>query len=631
MASDEDTVNNIAYLSQYIEESRGRVAILEEELETTRQESTVQLNALNDKVRRSESDKLALQKEVLVLRDTLRVKQEQVADSAHKADSISLRNEIAALQDRLKAESSVDVARLQSEKAVLKEETVRLRENLRLGTERSAQLRRLESENASLRHELVGLQHALKVKQEPPSETRLSEPRLAEVQRQLDEERTQKEALQIKCTSLYAQVKQSADLAAKTLKERVDSLKELAKMRIESGKVTSDLERVQRMCDEVTEANSAGAAEQAALIEASDAAMAALKAENTGLTEQLSASSAKISKVKTKYKKAKADKEALQQMLNELTETPREDEHMDVDSTAMPEDPGDLKYDTSGNKPHEEDPGEQGNDTHKQENDPQGVIHISRCFSPSQRDSLVEEGSDEVVAENLPQIIDREHNLLEKYRQHFGSLPGGCTLPSLSELAVFRNVSSYTAEVSSNSSSFHSKFLYLPGRTVNIREGSYVVMGPTHRYDRAVGLWVEASDPQIFDGSTHELFVKLKKRIRYMGSFQCLDLRHIHPRGIKPSGAVKKHIIEGLALGVPRPQNHETLLRLCYPDGAIKVHAMGLRFVGFNQTLYDSLRKKYIAGAKPGPVISKRKAEEEGVEAPKYSLRKRQKTEASPA
>ncbi|KAJ7679506.1 hypothetical protein DFH06DRAFT_1166757 [Mycena polygramma] len=136
MASDEDTVKNIAYLSQYIEESHGRVTTLEEALENTRQESTARLNALNGKVRRSESEKSALQKEVLVLRDTLRVKQERVSDLGHEAENISLRTEIAALQDRLKAESSVDVAQLQSKTAVLKEETVRLREELRLTTER---------------------------------------------------------------------------------------------------------------------------------------------------------------------------------------------------------------------------------------------------------------------------------------------------------------------------------------------------------------------------------------------------------------------------------------------------------------------------------------------------------------
>ncbi|KAJ6476518.1 hypothetical protein C8R47DRAFT_1141687 [Mycena vitilis] len=612
MASDEDTVKNIAYLSQYIEESRGHVAILEEELERTRQEFTVQLNALNGAVERIELEKATLQKEVLVLRDTLRVKQERVADSVNEAENISLRQEIAALQTQLKADNSVDVDLLLSEKSALKEETVRLREELRLRTERSAQLPRLESENTSLRHELVGLRHVLKVKQETPSETRLSETNVAEVQRQLDEERVQKETLQIKCSSLYAQVKQSADLAAKTLRERVDSLKELAQMRIESGKVKSDLERVRLMCDEVTEANSARAAGQAALIEASDTAIMALKTENAGLTEQLSVSSTKISKAKTKYKKAKADKEALQQMLNEVTQGPRVDERMDDDLTAIPEAPGELRNGDPGNEPRE-------------------GHHIHQKNEHQSGDSAVGEGSDDVIAENPRQILGREE-LLEEYRHRFASSSGGRTLPALRELSVFRNTSSYLAEVGTNHSSFHSKFLYLPGRLVTIWGGNYAVIGPTHRYDRTASRWIEASDPQLFDGSTHELFIKTKKKIRYMGTYKCLDLRHLHLRGINSADAGDKAIIKSLALGVPRPRKQETLLRQCYPDGVIKVHILGLRFVGFNQTLYDSLRNKYVAGAKPGPVVSKRKAEEEGVEAVKwYRIRKRQKTEASPA
>ncbi|KAJ7679505.1 hypothetical protein DFH06DRAFT_1166754 [Mycena polygramma] len=394
-------------------------------------------------------------------------------------------------------------------------------------------------------------------------------------------------------------------------------------MRIESGKLKDDVERVQRMCDELTGANAAGNAERAALIEANDAALTALKTENAALTEQLSASSAKTLKAKTKYKKAKADKDALQQMLNDSTNSPHAEEHMHFDSTAMPEDPGELDDYTPGNDPEED-------------------------------NSDDDDGKTEVVVERQGAVSVEA--AMDQYRKHFDALgrPSGYTLPAASELVVFDTAKAYAKAADTNSSSSNHSFLYMPGRTTQMRRGHYAVFGPTHRYDWAAGVWID-SDLDVLYGTTQELFVPAKKsKIKYMGSYECQDLRNLSPAGIIcPDAIVSEPIllsscmsnyrtdsvskntraIEDVALGAPRPPNFEAIIQQRYPDGVIKVHAMGLRFIEFNYKLYDSLRrnKKGDRGCKSTPVIRKRKAEDEVVVGHRYGLRKRQKTEESPA
>ncbi|KAJ6476521.1 hypothetical protein C8R47DRAFT_660817 [Mycena vitilis] len=172
----------------------------------------------------------------------------------------------------------------------------------------------------------------------------------------------------------------------------------------------------------------------------------------------------------------------------------------------------------------------------------------------------------------------------------------------------------------------------MPGRMMTMRKGHFVMCGPTHQYDRITGLWTECSELDVFYGSTQELFLQSKKKnhISYMGTYECQDLRYISPTGVARP-AVTKRVIEVLALGAPRPPNYETIIRQCYHDGDIKVHAMGLRFIGFNRILYKSLRKKYAAGPEPLPVIQKRKAADEVAVAHDHSAHKRQKTEQSSA
>ncbi|KAJ6479947.1 hypothetical protein C8R47DRAFT_1074416 [Mycena vitilis] len=168
--------------------------------------------------------------------------------------------------------------------------------------ESAAHILHLVAEKAAIHSEAATLRGILETRQERPSDWAACETSvLSEKQGSL--EHSQNEALQTKCTSRSAQVKQSTQLAARTLRE------ELGKIRAESRKLTSELDIVKRMYDELKVANEAGSAQRATLAEANDAAMTALQAENAAWR-----------KAKAKYKEVKQDKLALGQTCRELLE-----------------------------------------------------------------------------------------------------------------------------------------------------------------------------------------------------------------------------------------------------------------------------------------------------------------------
>ncbi|KAJ7610580.1 hypothetical protein DFH06DRAFT_1345984 [Mycena polygramma] len=380
MASNEETVESLSYLSRYIDDSRKRILALEQELESTRLESTNQSTTFSNDIRRLEAEKARIHGEIATLRDTLKVKQERSSDLAQvklenetlgrdlaavqeklehversgdviatlrdtlkvkqerssdlaqvKLENETLGRELAAVQEKLKhVEHSGDASQFVEERIALRQQITSFQEALKMKTARCLDIPRLEAENASLRKEIVSLQDALKVKKEPtsnPLDALADAPGSVPSEMQLKLIEDEREALQIKCTSLYAQVKQRAGLAAKALRERVEGLKELGKMRAEAENLTGELDRVKHMYDKVTAANDAGSAERAALVEANDAAMTTLHKEKATwrktcetLTEQATSSSAALAKVKKTYKAVKKEKLALQETCRELIE-----------------------------------------------------------------------------------------------------------------------------------------------------------------------------------------------------------------------------------------------------------------------------------------------------------------------
>ncbi|KAJ7788956.1 hypothetical protein B0H14DRAFT_3892150 [Mycena olivaceomarginata] len=68
--------------------------------------------------------------------------------------------------------------------------------------------------------------------------------------------------------------------------------------------------------------------------------------------------------------------------------------------------------------------------------------------------------------------------------------------------------------------------------------------------------------------------------------------------GLRNEGKENKGEIIDTAMGVPRPQDHASLMKQRYPAGKIKVTATGLQCVGFSMELYESLRHRFAICSK---------------------------------
>ncbi|KAJ7214793.1 hypothetical protein C8J57DRAFT_1255662 [Mycena rebaudengoi] len=105
--------------------------------------------------------------------------------------------------------------------------------------------------------------------------------------------------------------------------------------------------------------------------------------------------------------------------------------------------------------------------------------------------------------------------------------------------------------------------------------------------------WIEGSDLDSLHGGTRELFMIRKDWILYVGTYKCHDLRGLAPKGTpKPSHISTKEILDA-TVGIPTPPEVQPIIKYMFPDGIIKVVATGLQCVGFNQQLYDSLRRRF--------------------------------------
>ncbi|KAJ7756702.1 hypothetical protein B0H16DRAFT_688978 [Mycena metata] len=149
---------------------------------------------------------------------------------------------------------------------------------------------------------------------------------------------------------------------------------------------------------------------------------------------------------------------------------------------------------------------------------------------------------------------------------------------------------SYYLEKDPSWTSLSDRIVCLIGRVNISAKFHYVAYGPTSCYDRPTNKWIEGSDLASSHGGTRELFIGCKAGVEYVGSYRCHNLDALHPGGTQIPSNISASKILDIALGVRRPT--EQVVRRRYLDGQIKVVATGLEYVGFNNQLYDFLRKR---------------------------------------
>ncbi|KAJ7036459.1 hypothetical protein C8F04DRAFT_1036704 [Mycena alexandri] len=206
----------------------------------------------------------------------------------------------------------------------------------------------------------------------------------------------------------------------------------------------------------------------------------------------------------------------------------------------------------------------------------------------------------------------------KKYREYMQQLPAPQNLPPYAPPSLKRlkpvcfkdtNIHGYFAE-DARTKSFLNHVLYLPKRITHMCAFQYIAYGPTHRYDRTTGKWIEGSDLIGFDGGIRELFLNSKNFVVYVGSYKCHDLGSLEPNGISLPSHISLPEMMDVILGVPWPPGHAKLIKERYPDG-VRVRATGLQCVGFSNQLYESLHKRFAHERAMGQTSKKRKAEDE--------------------
>ncbi|KAJ6450615.1 hypothetical protein C8R45DRAFT_1083874 [Mycena sanguinolenta] len=386
---------------------------------------------------------------------------------------------------------------------------------------------------------------------------------------------------QAKTTELQAQLKDTAELAAKALRERLEAAKALDESRKE--------------CADLQVANSALVAEGYASDKRHAAKCARLKSkidkvkeERTNSREacseqhaQVQSLTEKLSRAREKYERVKIEHEDLKETMREMIEL--------VES---------LQRDCKAKEDLTQTISRQYDETEEARSQLE-----KKCVSLEARIVDLENGDGVKVVSDIAEAK-------EKYRQYMDDLPNPVKPPpaqsTLDPICYSStNLHVYLSEARPNYTKASPSILMLRRLTSKQRVYpffgfNYLAFGPTACYDRNTDMWIEGSDLAGFHGGTRELFVKIKTFILYVGTYKCHDLRSLHPPTNSPP-----HIV-----GIPPPDFHQTIIERRYPDGKIKVGATGLQCVGFNTELYEVLRRRFTDhGTNP-----KRKAEDGGGE-----------------
>ncbi|KAJ7610540.1 hypothetical protein DFH06DRAFT_1485542 [Mycena polygramma] len=275
------------------------------------------------------------------------------------------------------------------------------------------------------------------------------------------------------------------------------------------------------------------------------------------LAEQVASSDAALLKAKTKYREVKKEKLALQETCRELiqlVENLQDEAKMDVDSSA-PED--EETNTTAAVEP-----------SFKQEPEPDSLPTSTVAIPTTKTAALEPSFKQDPESDSLPTLT--------------------CATPTtnlrtvpMKMATVFLTAKDLRTYVKKNSDTepMSYPFLCLPTRTIEIGGGRFVIYGPTHRYDRSTGRWIEGgSDLEGLYGTFQELFVQWKKQqIGYRGTFECLPLQH--SRKIKSSNVSQK-VMRELAFGGSRPSNCRAIIQQRFPSGLIPAKYVDLNVLG---------------------------------------------------
>ncbi|KAJ7265549.1 hypothetical protein C8J57DRAFT_1718230 [Mycena rebaudengoi] len=307
-----------------------------------------------------------------------------------------------------------------------------------------------------------------------------------------------------------------------------------------------------------------------------------------------------IMELRTKYKQVKKEKAALQETCAQLTESVEELETAAASAGSVEDEPTEAlgKLRTKYEKIKTE---------RKQLREKCSAIEAQ--IDELQRENATLKASSGKSPEIWfqPPLSNEDKQKTEAahklYREYLRKLPVSSARPHVSELDPVcyksNNIYSYLAE-DPNSKAFFNHVLYLPKRSAWLdpnggEDGSphALAFGPSNRYDQLQSAWIEGSDLDSLHGGTRELFMIRKDWILYVGTYKCHDLRGLAPKGTpKPSHISTKEILDA-TVGIPTPPEVQPIIKYMFPDGIIKVVATGLQCVGFNQQLYDSLRRRF--------------------------------------
>ncbi|KAJ6620049.1 hypothetical protein B0H10DRAFT_2216333 [Mycena sp. CBHHK59/15] len=472
-------------------------------------------------------------------------------------------------------------------------------------------IRRLDSEKEMLLHQVSALQETVKVEQErlavnleqdakPNLSSRPAEKNtvLAETREMYAKEKQLNEELTAKCTDLETRLDDITGAAgtileakAETEEARRHTLLKVARLELEEQ--NNESKRLQRTCDELAAANveaaSRAAAQEAALVETHNSAKKydsiklakkELRSRCDQLRGQIGFQTDALSELEARYDQVTAEREDLQETCRQLIELVENHEQEAARVAEMTIEPPDAfeklqaRYDKAKKERNE---------------------FRDKCVSlEDQVKKLTEEKA------SLPlKVTQSEFTVaMEQYRAYMGRLPFPEDRPRFQLLQPVywkdRNLHAYLADDPS-AKSFLNHVLYLPKRSTLMAKVHCLAFAPTHRYDHVKAVWTEGSDLTSLHGGTRELFVVHGGYVIYAGLYKCHDLRELYPGGTAPNSHTSYAEISDAALGPCSlsVKDRTAIVRQCFPDGIIRVEAIGLQCVGFNRQLYDSLRGRF--------------------------------------
>ncbi|KAJ7235375.1 hypothetical protein C8J57DRAFT_1572157 [Mycena rebaudengoi] len=132
-------------------------------------------------------------------------------------------------------------------------------------------------------------------------------------------------------------------------------------------------------------------------------------------------------------------------------------------------------------------------------------------------------------------------------------------------------------------------------------------LGPTHHHSYSAGSWIAGSDVSDLGGTTRDLFMADEDSIFYVGTYKCHNLEHLYPGGtVAPEVISPLEVMYAAHLGAMTPVDTAVVINHFYPGGSILVGCVGLQCIGFDRSLYDTLRRRLNSGG------TRRKADSDG-------------------